>query len=168
LLLSLAMSLNGVTAGGHFVVATGVADDGSILIQDPSPLFARTSLSDYLGGFSAGAGTWKAALVGALRFAVRSPSATRFLLGALSQPAALVNSMALDISSPAGSCGIAIELLDAVDASGNAPAHGPLVSKLQVCDGLQSAYQLSVGASQPYGAFATDAAGRSIYRAQHL
>ena len=34
--------LNGAPAGGHFVVATGIEADGSIVIQDPSPLFART------------------------------------------------------------------------------------------------------------------------------
>ena len=38
-LLSLALSRNGVPAGGHFVVATGVAEDGSLMIQDPEPVF---------------------------------------------------------------------------------------------------------------------------------
>ena len=85
-LLSLAMSLNGSPAGGHFVVATGIAADGSIAIQDPSPLFARTSLADYLGGFNAGGGAWKASLRGIARFALRSPLSTRFLVAALSQP----------------------------------------------------------------------------------
>ena len=85
-LLSLAMSLNGSPAGGHFVVATGIAADGSIAIQDPSPLFARTSLADYLGGFNAGGGAWKASLRGIARFALRSPPSTRFLVAALSQP----------------------------------------------------------------------------------
>jgi len=41
LLLSLGLSLNGTLAGGHFVVAMGIGADGSIAIQDPSPLFAR-------------------------------------------------------------------------------------------------------------------------------
>jgi len=41
-LLSLAMSLNGAPAGGHFVVATGIDTGGSLVIQDPSPLFARS------------------------------------------------------------------------------------------------------------------------------
>ena len=59
-LLSLALSLNGAPVGGHFVVATGIASDGSVVIQDPNPFFARTSLDDYLTGFSAAGGTWKA------------------------------------------------------------------------------------------------------------
>ena len=89
-LLSLAMSLNGSPAGGHFVVATGIAADGSIAIQDPSPLFARTSLADYLNGFNAGGSAWKASVRGIARFALRSPLSTRFLVAALSQPVALM------------------------------------------------------------------------------
>ena len=176
-LLSLRLSLysstapNGAVAGGHFVVATGVAADGSILIQDPSPLLARTSLKDYLTGFSvsgnasgnagsgnAGNATWKADLLGAARFVPRSPAATRFLLGALSQPADLVKSLTLSPSSAAGGCGQQWGLLDAVDASGNGPANGPLVSLIGVCDGSQPVYQIAVGAVQPFHAFATDLA----------
>src|ERR1051326_1941204 len=37
-LLSLSITRNGVAAGGHFAVETGVAADGSIVIQDSSPL----------------------------------------------------------------------------------------------------------------------------------
>ena len=72
------------------MVATGIAADGSIVIQDPSPLFARSNLADYLAGFSAGGGAWKADLRGVARFALRSPPSTRFLVAALSQPAALM------------------------------------------------------------------------------
>ena len=133
-LLSLAMSLNGAPAGGHFVVATGIAADGSIVIQDPSPLFARTSLSDYLGGFNAAGGAWKAGVRGVARFALRSPLSTRFLVAALSQPAALLQSLATDITSAAGTCGQPFELFDSVDSAGNPPATGPLLSRL---DGLR-------------------------------
>ena len=140
-LLSLAMSLNGAPAGGHFVVATGIAADGSIAIQDPSPLFARTSLTDYLNGFNAGGGAWKAGVRGIARFALRSPLSTRFLLAALSQPAALLQSLATDITSAAGTCGQAFELFDSVDSAGT-PAAGPLLSRLTACDGAQTSYQI--------------------------
>jgi hypothetical protein len=70
LLLSLGLSLNGTLAGGHFVVAIGIAADGSIVIQDPSPLFARTNLNDYLNGFTAGRRNMDGRLAG--RGAVRS------------------------------------------------------------------------------------------------
>ena len=155
-LLSLSLSLNGASTGGHFVVATGVAADGSLAIQDPSPLFARSNLNDYLKGFTVGGATWTGTVTGAVRFAVRAPSATRFLLGALSQPAALMGALQFGVNSASGPCGLPIQILDTVDASGNPPANGPLVSKLQVCDGALPVYQVGVGTSQPYEAFVTD------------
>ena len=157
-LLSLRLSLNGTVAGGHFVVATGVAADGSLLIQDPSPLFARTSLKDYLTGFPAANGTWKADLLGAVRFIPGSSASTRFLLGALSQPASLMSGLTLTPASAAGGCGQQWGLIDSVDASGNGPANGPLVSSIGVCDGSQPVYQINVGAAQPFHAFLTDLA----------
>jgi uncharacterized protein (TIGR03437 family) len=158
LLLSLGLSLDGTLAGGHFVVAIGIAADGSIVIQDPSPLFAQTNLNAYLNGFTNGAGTWTAGLRGVVRFAVSSPSGTRFMVGALSQPASLMQSLALGVTSAAGSCGLPLDLLDAVDSSGNPPASGALISRIDVCDGSQPVYQISVGAAQPYHAFVTDLA----------
>ena len=161
-LLSLGLSLNGTLAGGHFVVATGVAADGSIAIQDPSPLFARGNLNEYLNGFTAGGGTWTGALRGVARLALRSPGGTRFLVGALSQPGSAMQSLAMSVDSAAGACGVALDLLDAVDTSGHPPAAGALVSRMEVCDGSQPAYQIAVGADGPYQAFATDlAAGGS-------
>jgi uncharacterized protein (TIGR03437 family) len=162
-LLSLAISLNGAAAGGHFVVATGIAADGTILIQDPSPLFARTRLADYLSGFNTAGGAWKAVVRGVARFALRSPLSTRFLLAALGQPAALIQSLATDISSAAGICGQPFELFDSVDSAGNPPATGlsspgPLLSRLTVCDGAQPAYQILVGTAQPWAAQLTDLA----------
>jgi uncharacterized protein (TIGR03437 family) len=163
-LLSLGLSNNGVAAGGHFVTAVGVAADGSLAIQDPNPLFARTSLNDYLNGFAAGGGAWRGTLLGAVRFAVRGPSATRFLAGALSQPAAPMSKMVLNISSAAGVCGATLQIEDTVDASGNAPAGGALVSLLRVCDGAQAAYQIDVGTPGAYSAFVTDlASGGSVF-----
>ena len=157
-LLSLAMSLNGAPAGGHFVVATGIDVDGSIFIQDPSPLFARTGLADYLNGFNAAGGAWKATVRGVARFALRSPVSTRFLVAALSQPAALMQSLATDITSAAGTCGQPLELFDAVDSAGNPPASGPLLSRLTACDGTQAAYQIQVGTGQPFHVQLTDLA----------
>ena len=162
LLLALGLSVNGAPAGGHFVVAIGIAADGSIVIQDPSPLFARANLNEYLNGFTVGAATWTGALRGVARFAVRSPSATRFMVGALSQPASLMQSFALGVNSAAGACGVPLDLPDAVDSSGNAPAAGPLISRIDVCDGSLPAYQIAVGAAGAYRAFVTDlAAGGS-------
>lgn len=163
-LLSLSLSLNGTVAGGHFVVATGINSDGSIAIQDPSPLFARTNLGDYVSGFSAASGAWKATVVGAVRFALRSPGGRRFLMGAVSQPASVISNLALSAISTTGVCGVPVQMLDTVDASGNPPATGALVSQFTVCDGLQPTYQITAGASQAFRAFVTDLAkgGTSI------
>jgi uncharacterized protein (TIGR03437 family) len=152
------MSLNGAPAGGHFVVATGIDTDGSILIQDPSPLFTRTRLADYLNGFTAARGVWKASVLGVARFALRSPVSTRFLVEVLSQPAALLQSLATDITSAAGSCGQPFELFDSVDSAGNPAGNPPLLSRLTVCDGAQPAYQLRIGAAQPFRAQLSDLA----------
>ena len=158
LLLSLGLSLDGTLAGGHFVVATGIAADGSIAIQDPSPVFGRANLNEYLNGFTVGGRTWTGGLRGVVRLAVRSPSGTRFMVGALSQPASLMQSLAMGVNSAAGACGVPLDLLDAVDSSGNPPAAGALISRIDVCDGSQPAYQIAVGAAQPYRAFVTDLA----------
>ena len=109
---ALLSSLNGSLAGGHFVVATGINGDGSLAIQDSNPLFSQSNLNGYLNGFSSQGGAWKGTVSGAVRFAVRSPSATRFLLGAVSQPASLVSGLALSAASPAGACGASIQMLD--------------------------------------------------------
>ena len=154
-LLSLALTLNGAAAGGHFVVAIGIAADGSILIHDPNPALARGSLSEYIAGFNAASGAWKGELRGVAGFLLRSPSASRFLLAAVSQPPDVMKGLTLTAQSAAGVCGQTLEMLDAVDGSGK-PAAGVLVSRMGVCDGSQAVYQLSVGAALPFRAFVTD------------
>jgi uncharacterized protein (TIGR03437 family) len=156
-LISLGLSVNGTLAGGHYVIATGVATDGSIVIQDPNTTLARTNLNDYLSGFSAAGNTWKAEVRGAARFALRSPLATRFLMAALSQPPALVQSLALAANSAAGVCGASLDLLDAVDTG--APGGGKgLLSRIAVCDGAAGSYQLRIGAAQAFHAVVSDLA----------
>jgi uncharacterized protein (TIGR03437 family) len=155
-LLSLGLSRNGAVAGGHFVVAIGIAADGSIAIQDPSPVFARVSLKDYLGGFTANGDIWKAEVRGVAQFALNSPVATRFLAAAISQPPGGVEPMALSVSSPAGWCGRPIDLLDAVDPA--AAGNTGLMSRILGCDGAQSVYQLQVGSGQAFRAVVDDLA----------
>jgi len=155
-LLSLALSRNGAPAGGHFVVATGVAADGSIVIQDPSAYFGRTSLTDYLRGFNSAGIAWTGELRGVVQLAPRNPAATRFLAGAVSQLPDVIKALALDIRSTAGACGTPLDLLDSVDGSGT--PSGGLVSRFVACDGSAPLYQVSVGAAQSYQAFVSDLA----------
>ena len=132
-LLVLSLTSNGAPAGGHYVVATGVAASGDILIRDPNPTLGRASLSEYLSGFAAGSRALQGTLVGALRLVPQTRPATAFLMAAISQPPA---SPALDIASISGACGQVIDLPDA------AP---PLISRFRYCEGGQPVYQLSLG-----------------------
>ena len=157
LLLALALTRNGVAVGGTVVTAIGINADGSVVIQDPNPFFARTNLNDYLNGFALAGANWAATLRGVVQVAPGTPSPTRFLVGALSQPPALIETLAENIQSSIGSCGQPLDLLDAVDSAGNA-APGALVSRLTACDGTQPLYEVSVGAPQPFRAFVTDLA----------
>ncbi|MEO8595056.1 MAG: papain-like cysteine protease family protein [Candidatus Solibacter sp.] len=157
-LLSLALSKNGAAAGGHFAVATGIAADGSITIQDPSPLFARTALAEYLTGFTAGGAAWKANVIGVARFALDTPESMGFLLAAISQPGALMQSLATAVNSAAGACGTKFDAFDAVDGSGNPAAGDLLLTRFVACEGSQPVYELQVGASQPYNMQLTDLA----------
>ena len=155
-LLALALTANGAPAGGHYVVATGVAADGSVLIHDPSADFGRTNLNDYLTGFQAGVYNWQATLSAAVRLLPRTPSSSGFLVAAISQPAALLQQLALDVASASGSCGQPIDFQDAATISPSSAA--TLVSGLRYCDGKQTVYQLSLGESQSWRASLTDLA----------
>src|SRR5262249_36321131 len=147
---------NGAVAGGHYVVATGVASDGSIVIQDPNTTLARTNLSDYLAAFSAGGVTWKADVRGAARFALRSAPGTRFLVAAISQSPALMQSLALSVTSAAGGCGAGLDLVDAVEVKAVGAAPG--VSGVVAWDGASSTYQIRVGTAQAFRAWVEDLA----------
>lgn len=154
-LLALALTANGAAAGGHYVVANGVAADGSLLIHDPSPDFAQTNLNNYLGGFQAGGLNWQGTLSAAVRLVPRAPSGAGFLISLLSQPPSLLQQFSLDVSSAAGVCGRAADFGDAATIS---PSAAPLVSRLRYCDGAQSIYQLSLAGPQAYRATLTDLA----------
>ncbi len=113
--------------GPHFVVADGIAADGSILIADPSPAYAQTTLNGYLSGYSA-------SLTGAVRLLPQAPAAPGFLVAATAS---------ISLSSAAGSCGA---LLTFPTAAG--PAY------FEACDGSAPLYELD--AAPPYAGALTD------------
>ena len=154
-LLALSLTANGQPAGGHYIVAIGVGAGSELLIQDPSPNFAQTRLDDYLNGFTAGAYQWKAELKSAVRLALRAPLATRFVLATISQPAALLQDLVMDVKSITGGCGQPLDLPDAADFSAG-PAAAVLISRFVACDGASAVYQASVGAARPYRITLTD------------
>ena len=162
-LLSLALTADGAPAGGHFVVAIGAGPDGGLLIHDPHPGFARQGLAEYTAGFSAGGRLWKGALRGAARLVPRTPPPAGFLLAAISRPAAVIEGMAFEARSGAGSCAAALEMADAAVIGDGAPAGAPAVSRFLACDGAQPAYQLALGLAQPWRVAVTDlAAGGAV------
>jgi len=147
LLLALALSSNDAPAGAHFVVAIGVSADAGILIHDPNPAFGRTSLNEYLGGFSVGSQAWKGTLTGAVRLLPQAPSPTGFLAVAGNTP--------FQVSCAAGLCGRTVEWPDA-PASSQPPARLPGLFRARYCDGAQSVYQLEVSAEGFYELTVTD------------
>jgi uncharacterized protein (TIGR03437 family) len=68
----------------------------------------------------------------------------------------LARSLAMEVRSASGDCGLPVELLDAVDGAGS--PSGGLITRLRVCDGAEPVYQLAIGAERPYRAFVTDLA----------
>jgi uncharacterized protein (TIGR03437 family) len=157
-LLELALSADGNPAGGHSVVAIGVGDSGQILIQDPSPAFAQTSLDGYGAGFVVNGHTFTGQLQSAVRLLPRAPSPTRFLLTAISQPSDLMQNLTLEARSIAGLCGRSIDITDSADATGTALPAAIRLSRFAACDGSQQLYQINAGASAPYRATLTDLA----------
>jgi uncharacterized protein (TIGR03437 family) len=139
----LALSLG--PAGSHFVVATGIAADGSLSIADPA--FAQTNLTSYLKGFSAAVGTIKGALSGAVRLLPQAPASAGFLVVA-NQP--------FTISSPSSPCGHLLQFPDSAAVSGAPLANPPGLLVFASCEGPAAAYQLDVAAPAAFNAVFTD------------
>lgn len=154
-LLALTLTVDATPAGSHFVVVTGVAQDGGLVIHDPSPLLLRTRLSEYLQGFTAAGHLYSGKVGAAVRLLPRAASARRFLLAAVSlSPEA--QALAFSIQSAQGPCGATLELPDAAVIGEAVPA-GVRVSKLTACEGSQAIYQIAV--SGPASGSLTDLTG---------
>jgi uncharacterized protein (TIGR03437 family) len=132
-ILALEMSRAGQMAGAHFVVATGIEANGDLQVVDANPDFARSTLSQYLNGFSAAGGPWQVKWVGAFRFLPRGAQSAAFFLHGNS---------AVEISSAAPSCqpSLAWPASYASAQSSVTSARFHLLS----CDGNGGAYQANV------------------------
>ncbi len=153
-ILSLALTEDGVPAGGSTVVATGVASDGSLQLFDPNPTFARTSLSDYSDGFQAAGHVWRGRVISAVRLLPGQPPATGFVVTSIAQP--IASEPAIDARSAAGSCGPAFLTQNQVSPS--AAPGGVLESTFIYCDGSQPLYLVSFDAAGAFSAKVTDLA----------
>jgi len=117
-------------AGGHYIVATGEASDGSISIMDPNPAFGKSNLNDYLSG----SGGMKAAIAAAVQMIPKTPVSRGFLA---------VGPPIFDITSVAGSCGLNLDLPSITATQPpTAGVSSASIFRVRFCDGAQSLYQL--------------------------
>jgi uncharacterized protein (TIGR03437 family) len=135
--------------GSHFVVATGIAADGSILISDPAQL--QTNLGGYLKGANS------TAFISALiRLAPQPPAMGGFLVG---------GSASISIASVAGQCGNEIVIpRTAVAFPITLPPAPPSPDSylyFQGCDGQRDLYQLDLSALGPFESAFTDLTANS-------
>ncbi len=133
------VSLDGKPSGSTTVSAIGAAADGSIVISDPNPAYARATLADYLNGFSA-QGRLVTATPGALVRVTTASTAGGFVVAAPVGAAASVRSVA-------GNCGASIDLPDSATSG----------VRFIACDESQDSYEAAL---QPnLGATVVDLAG---------
>ncbi|MBS1871754.1 MAG: hypothetical protein JSU00_00970 [Acidobacteria bacterium] len=125
-LVALEVRKSGAAAGPHWVAAYGVGADGSVVIADPSPDYARTSLSQYLSGFTVGGQQISATLAGAAAFVAGKPSTGGFLVAANAK---------IGITSAAGACG---------SSFGSAAWGGGDPVQFRMCAGTAPPYQLDL------------------------
>jgi uncharacterized protein (TIGR03437 family) len=145
-LLALTLTTGESIAGSHFVTAIGVSLGGAVLIHDPNPTFARSTLDEYLSGFGAGGRNFRASVEAALVLLPRTPPPLGFLVtsGAPTR---------VELHSPAGGCGFEIRWYD---TAANAAPSGrqPQPVNFRFCDGALTAYQLELsGGSEPRATF---------------
>jgi uncharacterized protein (TIGR03437 family) len=122
------LGLTLTSGGSHFVVATGIAADGSVLIADPSPDSPQRNLAAYLNG--------KATLTAALRLIPKLPAAAEFVVAATAP---------VTISSAAGACGATLQIPDTAALPSDTLATKPGALYFRSCDGASTTpYELDI------------------------
>lgn len=148
LAVELSLTVDGSPAGSTTVNAIGGNADGSVAILDPVPAFGRTSLSDYLNGFSAAGHAIQATISAVLAITPAATTPNGFVIGAPFPAQA-------SAASAAGAC-TTLDLGDPAIAGQSAPATVGGVRFL-ACNGTAPAYQ--VGLTGNSGAAVYDLAG---------
>ena len=133
--------------GSHFVVASGVAADGSIAITDPNPAFGQTDLNGYLNGFTASGQAIKGAVTGTVRLLPQAPPASGFVV---------VANTSVALASAAGSCGNALTFPGTAAVAGATPLNPPGALYFGACDGTAPLYELDAAGPGPYNLTFTD------------
>ncbi len=146
-LVALALTSGEAAAGAHWVVAIGFGS-GGIQIHDPNPNLNRSTLDEYLQGFTAGSRAWKGTLTGIARLIPRPPATPGFLVA--------IAGGTPEVTSAAGACGGTLEVADRA-ATGLDTAASPVGSvRFRFCDAAQSLYQLDVTSQGAYTGLFTD------------
>jgi uncharacterized protein (TIGR03437 family) len=132
--------------GSHYVVATGVAGDGSILIADPNPAFGQTTLNGYVSGFG-GVGQYVlATLAGVVRLLPQSPAAPGFLAA---------GNAGVTISTGGAACA-GLTVPGTAAAAGVIPSAAPAPLSLAACDGTAALYEMDVAGAGAFNVAFTD------------
>jgi uncharacterized protein (TIGR03437 family) len=134
-ILALEMNRNGQAAAAHFVAATGIDANGDIQIVDSHPDFARSTLAQYLNGFSAAGAVWQAKWISAFRYVPRGDQSSAFFLH---------GNAALRISSASPSCQPSLAWPASYADPQSNPASGAFY--LVNCDANGRSYQVDVTA----------------------
>ncbi len=144
--------------GAHYVVATGVAPDGSILIYDPSPDWNRASLAEYLNGFTSLGRNWTGRLLHALRLRLEPRSRRAFLVHG-------PGGAAVALSAPSPSRGYVLRI-PALAAFDEFVTDNGETAQLLYSDGTAAQYQLNVseGAVTVRGAAVVEGLRAGVYR----
>lgn len=145
-ILALNLTSSGAPSGSHFVVATGVAANGSIQIHDPQTLWNRGTLDEYLSGFTVGATPLRATLSGVVRLLPRAPAANAFVV---------VSNGRVDVGSAAGPCGPALEFSQ-VASTGEPLSNEPARWQMRACEGGSQPFQLDLTRTTPLRAVFTE------------
>ena len=123
--------------GAHYVVAIGAGPNGDLLIHDPSPDWNRTSLAEYLTGFTALGRSWTGRVLHAVRLRLGPRPARGFLIHA-SGP------VPLRLAAPSAMQGYYLRI-PALASYDDPAADGGEVAQLFYADGAAAQYQLVVG-----------------------
>lgn len=132
-ILGLSLNVDGAPAGMTYVVASGIAADGTIQITDSA--FAQTSLTAYAAGFTASSHSISGALAVMFQLSPASVQPAGFVVSA---PSAAVPSVA----GPSEICGPGLTLGDVYVPGAPAPST-PGAAQFLACTGTQNAYQMS-------------------------
>jgi uncharacterized protein (TIGR03437 family) len=145
-LVALDLTVDGLPAGAHFVVAKGIDAAGRVLVHDPNPFFGANALDDLLTEFSAGGRRWTGAIAAVLQLSPQPGSGNAFLI---------VGPQEFDLLSAGPVCGTTLDWLDRAASAVVAPGLARPF-RMRHCDDSTNMHELRVAGDGPHRLFLTD------------